>query len=178
MMSKRWIWILALTLPTLTSCGGATAIDPAAAESLQQQVRDLAAVTQERNFALALEQAEALKTDVANAETAGTVTPGRAARIQDNINGFIESIQPAEAPAPATPSADPAPAPETSSAEPAPAPPTFTPPPRNVREDSKDPGESQREREREAAEEAQKEAEKAAEEQQKREEKERKDDDD
>lgn len=137
-------------------------MDPAAAQSLQQQVRELAVTTQQGNYELALDQAEALRTEVQQAQDSGAVTPGRAGRIQDNITAFIESIKPAETPTPAAPSTtDPA------TTEPAPAPPTFTPPAKGDREDSRDPGETQSDREREAAEEAAKEEQKRIEEAQK-----------
>lgn len=153
---------MVLVLPALGACGGAEAMDPAAAQSLQQQVRELAVTTQEGNYELALGQAEALRTEVQQAQESGDVTPGRAARIQDNITAFIESIQPAETPTPVAPSTT-----EPATTEPAPAPPTFTPPAKGGREDSRDPGETQTDREREAAEDAAKEEQKRIEEAQK-----------
>ena len=166
MRPNRLILVLALVLPALSACGGAQALDPATSESLQQQVRELATLTQEGNLDGALTQADALKAEVKAAEESGAVTPGRALRIQDNIDAFIASIQ-VEAPAPA-------PAPSTvPPAEPAPVP-TFTAPAKGGEEDSRDPGETQSDREREAAEKAAEEARKAAEEAQKQAEKEEK----
>jgi hypothetical protein len=160
MKSRPWVMVLALALPALGACGGAEALDPGAAESLQQQVRELATVTQDGNLELAVDQAEALKTEVQQAQESGAVTPGRAGRIQANIDAFIESIQPVEAPAPVAPTTQPA-------TEPAPAPPTFTAPAKGVREDSRDPGETQSDRDREAAEEAAEEAQERAEKEEK-----------
>ena len=172
MRSKQWILALALAFPALGACGGPAAIDPGAAESLQQQVRELATVTQEGNLELALDRAEALKADVQQAQESGTLTPGRAGRIQANIDAFVDSIQPIEAPAPVTP--------VTPSTEPAPAPPTFTAPAKGLREDSRDPGETQtdidRERAEEVAEEIQEQAEKEEKKRQKQEEEQRGDD--
>jgi hypothetical protein len=168
MRPNRLILAFALVLPALSSCGGAQALDPATSESLQQQVRELATLTQEGNLEGALSQADALKAEVQAAEESGAVTPGRALRIQDNIDAFIASIQ-VEAPAPA-----PAPSPSTvPPAEPAPVP-TVTAPAKGGEEDSRDPGETQSDKEREAeekaAEEAQKQAEKEEKERQKQEE--------
>lgn len=176
MKSRSWVIALALTLPALSACGGAQALDPGAAESLQQQVRELATITQDGNLELAVDRAEALKTEVQQAQESGAVTPGRAGRIQANIDAFIESIQPVETPPPVAtvaPTTQPA-------TEPAPAPPTYTAPAKGVREDSRDPGETQEDRDREraeeAAEEAQKRAEKEEKERQKQEEEQREDD--
>ncbi|GAB3547876.1 hypothetical protein GCM10027404_10750 [Arthrobacter tumbae] len=165
--------VLALAFPALAGCGGAEALDPGAAQSLQQQVRELAVVTQEGNLELAVDRAEALKTEVQQAEDSGAVTSGRAGRIQQNIDAFIDSVQPAEAPAPTTPATPSAP-----SAEPAPAdtvPPT-TPNRRRDIEDSGTPAERQQEASEEAAEEAQEFAEKQEKERQKQEEENRGDD--
>ena len=156
--------VLALALPVLGGCGGAEALDPGAAQSLQQQVRELAVVTQEGNLELAVDRAEALKAAVQQAEDSGAVTPGRAERIQQNIEAFINSVQPAEVPAPT--------APAVPSTEPAPAdtvPPT-TPNRRRGIEDSGTPADRQREASEEAAEEAEKFAEKQEKERQKQEE--------
>ena len=156
--------VLALALPVLGGCGGAEALDPGAAQSLQQQVRELAVVTQEGNLELAVDRAEALKAAVQQAEDSGAVTPGRAERIQQNIEAFINSVQPAEVPAPT--------APAVPSTEPAPAdtvPPT-SPNRRRGIEDSGTPADRQREASEEAAEEAEKFAEKQEKERQKQEE--------
>lgn len=166
MSSKRWILVLALAVPGLAACGGPEAIEQGTAEAFQQQVRELAAVTQEGNFEAALDRAEALKINVQQAQESGTVTPGRAGQIQDNINAFIESIQPEEAPAPVEP-----PAPVAPSTEPVPAPPAATVP-GVTEEDSADLEDTETDAEREAAEEARKEAEKEAEEAEKQAEKE------
>lgn len=174
MTSKRWILSLALVVPALGACGGPAALDPGAADSFQQQVRELATVTREGNLELAVDQAEALKAEVQQARDSGAVTPGRAGRIQANIDAFIETIQPAEAPAPVAPTVPAAP-----STEPVPIP-TFSAPAKGVKEDSRDPGETQSDREREraeeAAEEAQKRAEKEAKDREKQEEESREDD--
>ncbi|GAA2177005.1 hypothetical protein GCM10009784_25890 [Arthrobacter parietis] len=153
--------VLALALPVLGGCGGAEALDPGAAQSLQQQVRELAVVTQEGNLELAVDRAEALKAAVQQAEDSGAVTPGRAERIQQNIEAFINSVQPAEVPAPtapAVPSTEPAPVPP---------PPTFTAPAKGLLEDSRDPGETQTDRDRERAEEVAEELQEQAEKQEK-----------
>ena len=177
MRSKRCIVVLALALPALGGCGGAEALDPGAAQSLQQQVRELAAVTQEGNLELAVDRAEALKTAVQQAEATGAVTAGRAGRIQRNIDAFIDSVQPFEAPASTAPAAPVAPSTEPA---PAPPPPTFTAPAKGPLEDSRDPGETQtdrdRERAEEVAEEIQEQAEKQEKERQKQEEENRGDD--
>lgn len=154
MRSRQGILALVLVLPVLGACGGPEAIDPASAESLQQQVRELATVTQEGNYELALDQAEALKAEVQRAQDSGAVTPGRAQRIQTNIVAFMESITPAQAPAtdaPAAPSPVPSPIP------------TFTAPAKNAKEDSRDAGQSASDAERENAEEAAEEARERAE---------------
>ncbi|MFJ6280142.1 hypothetical protein [Arthrobacter subterraneus] len=159
MRRNRLILALALMLPALSACGGAQALDPATSESLQQQVRELATLTQEGNLDGALSQADALKAEVQAAEDSGAVTQGRALRIQDNIDAFVASIQtetPAPAPAPST-------VPPT---EPAPVS-TFTAPAKGDKEDSRDPGETQSDRERKAAEEAAEEAQKQAEKEEK-----------
>lgn len=182
MSSKQWVLSMVLVLPALGACGGAEALDPAAAQTLQQQVRELAVTTQTGNYELALGQAESLRTEVQQAQDSGAVTPGRASRIQQNITAFIESIKPAETTTPVTPSTS-EPAPST---QPSPIP-TFSAPAKGVREDSRDPGETQTDREREAAEdaaeaeqkrieEAQKRAEDEAKERQKQEEENREDD--
>lgn len=159
MRPNRLILALALVLPALSACGGAQALDPATSESLQQQVRELATLTQEGNLDGALSQADALKAEVQAAEDSGAVTQGRALRIQDNIDAFVASIQ--------TETPSPAPAPSTvPPAEPTPVP-TFTAPAKGGREDSRDPGESQSDRERKAAEEAAEEAQKQAEKEEK-----------
>lgn len=159
MRPNRLTLALALVLPALSACGGAQALDPATSESLQQQVRELATLTQEGNLDGALSQADALKAEVQAAEDSGAVTQGRALRIQDNIDAFVASIQtenPAPAPAPSTvPPAEPAPVP------------TFTAPAKGGKEDSRDPGETQSDRERKAAEEAAEEAQKQAEKEEK-----------
>lgn len=157
MRPNRLILGLALVLPALSACGGAQALDPATSESLQQQVRELATLTQEGNLDGALSQADALKAEVQAAEDSGAVTQGRALRIQDNIDAFVASIQ-TETPAPAPSTVPPA--------EPAPVP-TFTAPAKGGKEDSRDPGESQSDRERKAAEEAAEEAQKQAEKEEK-----------
>ncbi|WP_026545593.1 hypothetical protein [Arthrobacter sp. 35/47] len=159
MRPNRLVLALALMLPALSACGGAQALDPATSESLQQQVRELATLTQEGNLDGALSQADALKAEVQAAEDSGAVAQGRALRIQDSIDAFVASIQtetPAPAPAPATmPPAEPAPVP------------TFTAPAKGGKEDSRDPGETQSDRERKAAEEAAEEARKQAEKEEK-----------
>lgn len=155
MRPNRLVLALALMLPALSACGGAQALDPATSESLQQQVRELATLTQEGNLDGALSQADALKAEVQAAEDSGAVTQGRALRIQDNIDAFVASIQ-TETPAP-VPAPAPAPVPP---AEPAPVP-TFTAPAKGGKEDSRDPGETQSDRERKAAEEAAEAAEEA-----------------
>lgn len=147
----------ALVLPALSACEGAQALDPATADSLQQQVRELATLTQEGNLEGALSQADALKADVQAAEDSGGVTPGRALRIQDNIDAYIASIQ-VEVPAPAPATVPPA--------EPAPVP-TITAPAKGDKEDGRGPGETQSDREREASEEAAEEAQKQAEKEEK-----------
>ena len=161
MRSNRFILVLAVALPALGACGGPAAIDAAVAESLQQQVRELATVTRDGNLQLAVSQAEALKTEVQQAQDSGAVTSDRAGRIQANIDAFIESIQEVEAPAPVTPSTEPAPAPPTS---PAPA--------EGVDEGGANVENAPTDVDREAAEEAAKEARKRAEEAQKQAEKE------
>lgn len=173
MKSRPWVIAFALALPALGACGGAEALDPGAAESLQQQVRELAVVTQDGNLELAVDRAESLKNEVQQAEASGAVTPGRAGRIQQNIDAFIESVQPVEEPASTVPVAPAAP----SSSEPVPSTqtpadsPLFTTPARNRSlEDSGTPEEREREMAEEAAEEAQDFAEKQEKERQKREE--------
>ncbi|MFP5367264.1 MAG: hypothetical protein ACLGIS_10510 [Actinomycetes bacterium] len=190
MNPARLIAALAVALPALGACGGPAAIDPGTAESFQQQVRELASLTQQGNLEGALEQADALKTEVQQAQDVGSVTAGRAGRIQARIDAFMESIQTAGTPATVAPSTtdqsatDPAAVPTPTApppeAEPAPAPPTFQAPAKGGREDSRDPGESQqdidREAAEEAAEEAQKRAEKEAKEREKQQEEDREDD--
>ncbi|WP_323960635.1 hypothetical protein GC088_03720 [Arthrobacter sp. JZ12] len=153
MRNSRWILALALTLPALGACSGPTSIEAGTAESLQVKVREIATVTKEGNVEAAMEQATALRAEVEQATASGAVTPGRAQRIQANIDAFLESVKPAtqatEKPAPATTTAPP-----TLEAPPA------APAPSRLNEDSG----SREERERDAAEEAAKEAQKRAEE--------------
>ncbi|WP_299169257.1 hypothetical protein [uncultured Arthrobacter sp.] len=170
MKSRPWIIAFALALPALGACGGAEALDPGAAESLQQQVRELAVVTQDGNLELAVDRAESLKDEVQQAEASGAVTPGRAGRIQQNIDAFIESVQPVEEPAPAAPAAPSSKEPAPSTQTPSNTVPSTTPNRRRDIEDSGTPAERQQEASEEAAEEAQEFAEKQEKERQKREE--------
>ncbi|NJC21601.1 type IV secretory pathway VirB10-like protein [Arthrobacter pigmenti] len=143
-------------------------MEPDVAESFQQQVRTLATLTQDGQTERALEEAAALKADVQAAAAAGTVTAGRADRIEAGIDSFVASLTPVEQ----TETVPPAPGP-SSSVGPDPAPvdsdPPVSPPKQVTPDDRADGEEEDSERSEEEAEEARDQAEDEAKEREKRE---------
>lgn len=153
--------VVVVAFSSLTGCGAPAPIEAETASSFQEQVRALATLTQQGEMDRAIQEAAALKADVAAAEQAGNVTPGRADRIEAGIDDFVASLGTAAEPTPAETAAE-APAETTT---PAPAPPAT------VTDEGGTGGDDDRKAEREAEKEAEKaveEARKAAEEAQKR----------
>lgn len=144
MRGRRWVLVMAVSLPALGACSGPTAIDPETAAFFQEQVRALATLTRDGELDRALEQAAALRADVQEATDAGNVSPGRADRIQANIDSFVESLQATE-PTPEPPATTPAPPPVQS--------------PTDISEDAEDAARDAEERAEEEAERAEEEAE-------------------